>query len=494
MRRFRGSLRAAFFSGSLLILTSHSIRSVEIEQVYPPVWNGDRPQKVQFRGSSLEDVQLWSSFPCEAVCDSGSDSESTWTVKPLMKTPGIGMIRLRGSGTASDWTPILVDDTPFGEAPNGWIETWPAIVYGKCESLKMAEFRFSMRRNQEASIQLFATRIGSRLDPVLIIKDPSGRELSHFDDSHPNHGDPEIRFKASQTGMHTIQIKDLNFEGGPRHFFLLKLDRAMKQFPLLTDLVPEKALPFVREIEPNSNQNQAQNVAVPSRLSGGFDQTNDVDWFRLEVKSRRVLIVGASRSIGSPANLWLRLVNSEGVKIVDASPALPLEIVLSAPIPAEAVFLRVEELNGLGGPGFDYALDLLPTDQRFDMTTDQSRLRMGESGEFSLTGTVVRRNFEGMIQLTAVPEGVVDFSQSTIAEKATNWTVKGNVKNEKSGPVFIQIIGKAALRDMSYQSAVSTLPALKRKFPQLLYPYPQLDGLIALPRTSGKRDQVSPDP
>src|SRR5690606_26093853 len=85
------------------------------------------------------------------------------------------------------------------------------------------------------------------------------------------------------------------------------------------------------EQEPNNAVENATSAQLPGALNGRLDQPGDRDYFKFHArKGQRLHCVGRTRELGSPCDLYLRLLKPDGAQIAVArqerQPVLDAEI------------------------------------------------------------------------------------------------------------------------------------------------------------------------
>jgi hypothetical protein len=104
-------------------------------------------------------------------------------------------------------------------------------------------------------------------------------------------------------------------------------------------------------------------------------------------------------------------------------------------------------------------------------------------GSFEVKVTAVRREFDGPITLSlrGAESGFV-LTNNIIAAKTNATQLQVILPQELKPGQFtnLSIIGQAQIGEASFSATASTLPALRKLFPQMPYPPAELDGLIGL--------------
>jgi Bacterial pre-peptidase C-terminal domain len=91
-------------------------------------------------------------------------------------------------------------------------------------------FRFSAAKGQVILLEVFAARLGSRLDGVLTVLNKDGGELATNDDARGK--DPFLAFTAPDNGEFTVRVSDLNGRSGLEWGYRLRVAPAAPEFAL----------------------------------------------------------------------------------------------------------------------------------------------------------------------------------------------------------------------------------------------------------------------
>lgn len=159
------------------------------------------------------------------------------------------------------------------------------------------------------AIECATSGIDSKLTPVLIVADASGRDLL------VNRRTGFIDFTAPADGAYLIKVHGLTFQGGAENFYRLVLQElgtndSVTYHPR-TKPVSAASLPglehtpslLIRESEPNNAQNQAQKITLPCTIDGAFATAGDVDTYEFEAKKGETWWVETvSERLGCPTD------------------------------------------------------------------------------------------------------------------------------------------------------------------------------------------------
>lgn len=455
---------------------------------------------------------------------------------------GVHAIRLVSARGVSAMKFLIVDDLPSlaqqagnTSAANAQPLTLPIAVDGRVENLTLNYYRFSAEAGQKLSMEILARRMGSALDPMLRLFKADGTELAYSDDAPGLLGDARLCHTFAEAGEYILEVRDISFQGGGNHFYRLRIG----QFPCINVCYPlgvkrgqTVALEFagpdvegieplavtvptdptlkwltvgakkaggqgsgfatvsigdadeVLEVEPNNLPEQSQKVPL-ANFNGRLQEPGDVDRFTFPAKQgAKITLSAVTRSQGSPADLVLRLLNSQGNKIAEADDTGTEDGILNANIPADGDYtLTVEDLHGRGGSAFAYRVALSETRPTFTLEAVADELNVPAGGLAMIQIVANRSNYNGPIAIRAegLPEGVT-LAPSVIAngQKGVNVCLK-STPEAKSGTLnHLKLIGEATIEGQPVAIPANVSLALKTRANQMPYPPAHLLDSLAL--------------
>ncbi len=375
--------------------------------------------------------------------------------------PGIYPARLVTNHGCSEAAFVVVDDLASvaitAEADDrraGQLVTLPCCLFGQLNPVVSRFFRVSLTSGQIVSVEIFARRLGSDLDPVLRVTAPDGHEIAFRDDLAGAEGDTQLQFIAVGDGEYTIEVRDVRYSGGARHFFHLRLGKlpliastsprvviAGQPVSLIgatgnivgettahsTDTTSGSLLPVSfrsadadasalasvmltsdsvqSETEPDNARAEATPVAPETEiLTGILQQSGDSDWFKVTAaEATPFLAMARTREVGSPADVILELFNADGAKIVESDDSGARDAELAASLPgAGDYFLRVSDIAGRGGSEWTYALDIFRGRKAVRVTASADRINVPRGGSASMLLTIRRIQYDGPLKVEAV--------------------------------------------------------------------------------------------
>lgn len=507
------------------------------------------------RGANLAGAtQLWTNFPCEAVLtpdvpENGTKpGEVSWRlIVPPDVAPGIYGVRVATDKGASTLRLLAVDDLP-STAQQGnnttrdaaQVVSLPVAIDGSAANLTRNFYKFSASAGQRLSVEVLARRIGSALDPVIILYDAAGRELTYSDDEPGLSSDSRVTHTFEAAGDYLLELRDIRYQGGGNHFYRLRIadfpwvstpyplgvqrgTTAAVNFagPSVEEVAPlEIAIPAdapaslniaakrangnasafavldvgdqpeILETEPNNEREQATPIELGTSLNGRFDQPGDADHFKFTAKQgQQFVFQGATRRLGSPADLYLRLLNKDGGQLAVADDVGTSEGMINFTFPADGEYtLAVQDLHRRGGSEFAYRITVEPFRPGFTLAASAETLNVPAGGTALVTVTAVRQGYNGPIALNAadLPEGitatptVLGPGQTTVA-----LTLQSQPGTAVAGKIAtVRIVGTARIGDSDVVETAVTSEALKARF----------NGLPWSPRTLAETVAVALSP
>ena len=481
------------------------------------------------------------SFPADRE-QSASRATCRVTARPDAQV-AVHALRFVTRGGVSGLHFLMVDDLPSvaegggnNSAKSAQSISAPVAVDGACESGVSDYYRVAAKKGQRVSVEVVAARLGSQLDPVVRLLDAAGRELAWCDDA-PGAG-PDCRFAhtVAADGDYVIELRDANYAGGADYRYRLRVGDfplATVPFPLaakrgtaamftfvgpdcagilpVTLAVPEPggALPlgvryaradhrggsgFVAaalaerdesvESEPNDTPLAASHLIVPSAVSGRLESAGERDVYQFPAKKNQRLVFRArTRSLGSPCDVLLQAYRPDGSKLAESKVEGATEGTLDATFPEDGTYrLVVEDIARAGGPDLAYRVEVEPYRPGYSLSVETDTVQAKPGGTFELKVTCTRRDYTSSVSLSLAGLRAESLEGATIGVGKNETTLKVKLPPDlKPGSlVHFGVVGTARFGDAEIVTPASTLPALRKQFPRLLYPPELTDGMLAL--------------
>jgi hypothetical protein len=195
--------------------------------IFPPGGQAGTTIEVTLTGQDLDDVnRLYFAIPgisAKPKISAGKVEPGNFLVTiDAGVPPGLYDLRAVGRFGISNPRTLLVSDRPELVAKPGNTSAMTAVelpvgiaIDAVAEANAEQFFRLALMRDQRVCVEASTTRLDSKMEAVLVLDDPSGRELAR---SRP--GMPLV-FEATTDGDYLVRIHDVLYRGGAEFFFHL---------------------------------------------------------------------------------------------------------------------------------------------------------------------------------------------------------------------------------------------------------------------------------
>ena len=334
---------------------------------------------------------------------------------------GVAGIRVATGQGISNVRLVLVDDLPSrrqignNKTPaTAQPLTLPIAVDGACDAESSDFYKITVAAGQRMSVEVFARRLGSPLDPMIRLLSADGRELAYSDDEPSTGADSRFSHTFAAAGDYFWRFATFAF----REVAAIAIDCESGDFPLPSvpyPLAVQKGTSRQRRGEPAraselpqrrhghraGGRCRAIDFSVAGRHTSGqgaclghpdgqrHARTTRTRTQRLARQEHAGQIArrdrrtfrdaaaiatsfssrpkrdsdccsrGQTRSLGSPSDLFMRLYNAEGGVLAEAEDTGTEEGVLNVTFPADGIYrLRVEDTNHRGGADEVYRISV----------------------------------------------------------------------------------------------------------------------------------------
>lgn len=433
--------------------------------------------EVTLTGSNLAaPIAVWTSIPgakAEIPAD-GNNGKDNARLRVRLDVPkdaplGFHSLRLATARGMSNFQLFCVDDLPqvLQQETNRNKATpqplpVPCVVVGRVNAEASDWYRITAAAGQRLSFDVLGRRLGSAFDPQLTLYDAkTGKELSggYSNDAPGCQTDPRLTYTFKDAGDYLVEIRDVQYRGGPDFFYRLRVG----DFPCATTPLPMAArrggkvavrfagsqvegvapvevsvptdptvdtvwvapqgpsglhgwpvalavsdLDEVLEQEPNDEPAKANRVPVPGGVTGRFEQKGDRDHFIFAAKKgQRYVIEAHTQDLYSPTEVYLVLKDAKGAQVAASNPMAAPRIEYAAPADGDLVLL-VEHLLYWGGPAESYRVTITPAEPSFALDLRLDRWDAPQGGFVNIPVMLAARNgYAGPIEVSVVgPPGI----------------------------------------------------------------------------------------
>lgn len=513
---------------------------------------GRHLQGVRELRTSVAGLPPWSRST--AVDADAGDRAAFECALPADVPPGLHAVRVAGVDGVSTQRLWLVDDLPTLaqaadnlSAEQAQTLMLPTAVEGTVGSLQRRYFRFEAREGQRIALEVYARRLGSALDPLVVLSNVGGRQLATADDTPGLGGDCQLVHHCATTGAYIVEVRDIRYRGGDEFPFHLRIGNfpcVQATYPLAVqrgttaeiscvgldpnDVRPTTVelpaddartavtlaapggegqgsglvaclttdRPEVVEAEPNDSSDDAQRVTSEQNLNGRLQSAGDVDRYRYTVAAgERIVWRGATRELGTPTDLRLRLLNVEGRQIAAADDDGVREGVLDHKFESAGDYLlEVTDLLQRGGAAFAYRIEVQPYVPGFELSLEGDSLNVPAGGTAMLPVSVRRRGYDGEIELQVIglPDGcVAAVSRIGPGQNLGRVTVTSHAESAWDSPAAVAVVGEAEIDGKRVISRGTSRDWLRGQWRQVAVVPPGLGGEVLVARAGTARLQLT---
>ncbi|MDC0935499.1 hypothetical protein OAS39_04365 [Pirellulales bacterium] len=449
------------FAGAALLTAAEDFH---IERVSPRALRPGHTTQLTVSGPGMEGAAgLWAAFdeslgPPLATADGQAVFEITL---PEDSPVGITALRVVTDEQMSNLALLAIDDLPTlaEQRKNSSRKAAPELrlpvaAAGTIGSTESRWFRFSGHQGDRVAVDVLAARLGSPLDPLVLVTSADGALVAHSDDDPAQGGDCRLACVLPADGEYYLELRDAGYQGGAGYFFHLRIGN----FPLVRSVFPlavrhgEQVLLEVTddgssmqiarltapqtgnlawfgirtpaadsatfggvllsnleesvELVGNDAREQAQHLSIPSAVSGRFEQVHDRDWYSASVAAgQEIWIAPRHATLGVATRIFMRLYDSAGGKLAQsaqtgAQTGAQAGAIYYRSEEAQTLFLEVQELHRRHGPNQVYRLEFLEGRYDFALTVGSDRFRAPHSGVLVVNVTAQRQGYRGPIELS----------------------------------------------------------------------------------------------
>lgn len=419
-------------------------------------------------GTNLTDATgVWTSFGGKVTIPDGQKDAAKLNVKVEVSANapmGLHTMRVATKAGVSNLRPFVIDELPEVAEKENNKKAAPQVLPVPCVALGVATaevsdyYKVPVKGGEPVTFEVLARRIGSPMDPVLILYDGSGKELTslYADDTPGLQGDCRLTHTFPAAGEVIVEVRDTTFRGGADFAYRLRVGNfpgATTAFPLAVErgksaevgfagpnlsglkpvavkgegevvyIAPKRDggasgwpvpvrvsdYPELVEQEPNNTPAQANLLPVPGGVSARFGEKNDLDHFRFAAKKGQKLAVTAlTFEVNAPTEVYLRILDAKGAELAKSNPQqIGTRVEFTPPADGEFV-VACEHTNYLSGPNEVYHLSVTPVSPDFAVTLPFDRIDVpaGGVGLLPVTGLAKLNGFNAEVTVQVVADGV----------------------------------------------------------------------------------------
>ncbi len=248
MRLLTLARMVAFAALGSLTISRAAAQAPVISSVSPSAVKPGETTELTILGTGLDGATAgWMSLEGQIeLAPLPKNGESKSSVKYRVTLPadapaGVGGFRIATERGVSNLRLLLVDDlqtiTKNGKnktADTAQELTAPIAVEGACDAEGFDYYQLKVSSGQRLSFEVFASRLGSALDPVIRLLDSQGKELAFSDDEPGLGADGRFSHEFSTAGNYLVEIRDIRYAGNANYRYRLRVG----DFPLVNTAYP----------------------------------------------------------------------------------------------------------------------------------------------------------------------------------------------------------------------------------------------------------------
>jgi hypothetical protein len=524
-------------------------------QAQAPTLNPPFPVGVQ-RGTTLEltlaganlaePVAVVTSFPAKVTIpmenNNGKDAAKFIARLEVPKDAPLGWhsIRVMTRRGLSNLRQFCIDDLPqVLEADTNrayataQLVPLPCVVCGRADSEVTDYFKFIGSPGQRLSFEVLGRRLGSQLDPYLVLyHGPTKKQIAFSDDAPGQLKDARFSHTFKEGGEYVLELRDVRYQGGADWYYRLRIG----DFPLATTMVPLAGkrgttvdarfagphvdglpplklsvpsdlsqslihatpswangpagwpVPFFAsefdegvEVEPNDDPAKANRVQVPGAMNARFEKKGEKDCFVLTgKKGQRLIIAAHTQDYNSPTSVYMVLQDAKGVQLAVSDPAKDPARIDYTPAADGDCTLVVEHLHYWGGPAETYRLTFQVHEPGFGLSIAADHVDVPQGATALLTVQAARRDYSGPIELSVVsPAGVKGTATIAANQPTTLLALTADAGMPVGGGALV-LAGKATVGGRVVTEHVSIRTPVAQALGNLPVIPPQLESALAV--------------
>ena len=203
---------------TLLVLCGSACAAPFLEDVDPPVLQRSAVTRVALRGTDLyQAVGVWASLPTSAVSGSIVSSNGTKEITLDITVPAdapLGL-RLATRGGLSNVHIVLIDELPLTSAVGNVkiagqsIDVdLPCCLTAPCRPETVDQYGIQVATGQTVAFEVIGSRFGKNYDPMITVRDESGRIVAQRDNDPGLFYDCRFAHTFASSGRFLVEVRE----------------------------------------------------------------------------------------------------------------------------------------------------------------------------------------------------------------------------------------------------------------------------------------------
>lgn len=401
--------------------------------------------------------------------------------------------------------PEVVEKEPNNAREQAQEITLPITVNGRIQQGEDLDvYRFTAQAGEEITFAVLCARLQDKIhdlqqhaDPLLTLRDSTGRELASNDDYY--RADPLLHYRFEKAGDYFLEIRDVSYAGNPYWIYRLTATRR----PFVTALLPMSAQPGTAvEVQtvgfnlggsPNARleipagapmgeqwvqlktasgttnpvpvlvtdmptrttaaappMDAPEALAVPSSVSARLSRPGEKHRYKFQAaKGQMFTFEVLARRFDSRIDSTLTLRNAQGQEIASNDDALGPDSRIDWIAPdAGEYLLDVQDLHQRGGENFVYLLTARQAGPDFTLRSDDDKMKLAPGSHGVWYIGVDRRfgfNSEVKVEVKGLPPGVTAHPLTIPPNVGQGCLILSCAPDAKIDTGLVEVIGKATV-------------------------------------------------
>lgn len=204
-----------------------------VESVSPPVVERGKTTRVTFSGKDLGfGLDVWHSLPKGTLAAKPVSSEANKLVFDITvgadAPVGVCGVRLATRDGLTNAILFHVEDLPAkgnvaSDKPVSL--TLPACVWGTFLEGTLHRYTITVGANERVSFECVANRLGKDADPLITIRDATGKFTAERDNDAGLYFDFRFSHTFEKAGTYTLEVRDARLRASEHHHYILRAGR-----------------------------------------------------------------------------------------------------------------------------------------------------------------------------------------------------------------------------------------------------------------------------
>ncbi len=197
-----------------------------VESIAPPFIQCGKTSRLTFTGRDLGvALDLWHSLPAGAIKALPIESKSDRIVMDIavaVDAPvGVCGVRIATKDGLTNACLLMVEDLTTS-------------VWGTFREGTVDRYRVEVKAGERVSFEVVSNQLGKNADPVLVIRDDSGKSIAERDNDPGLYFDLRFEHQFEAAGTYSVEVRDARFRASEHNHYVLRMGR----FPAGRVVVP----------------------------------------------------------------------------------------------------------------------------------------------------------------------------------------------------------------------------------------------------------------